>query len=66
MTPHWVLFAIFLSSPQGVTETYFDKEDCISALQEMRLIAKKDFFVGVCRNTQDEDDYVEVSTEIAP
>jgi len=63
---HWILFAIFLSSPQGFTETYVTKTTCLEELQSFKAIAVKDFYVGVCRNSEDEDDYVEVTTEIAP
>lgn len=63
---HWILFAIFLSSPQGVTETYVTKDRCLEELQAMQILARKDFWSGVCANSQDQDDYVDVSTELGP
>lgn len=63
---YWILFAIFLSSPQGFTETYLTKQTCLQELHAFKALAQKDFYAGVCRNAQDEEDYVEVTTELAP
>lgn len=63
---HWLLFAIFLSRPGGVTETYLDKASCVAALQEFKFIARSDFYAGSCSNSEDETDYVEIATELSP
>lgn len=54
----WYLIAIFLFHLQPVHERYATKAACVDALTEMKVIAKGDFFSGVCQNEADEDDTV--------
>lgn len=56
----WFLMALFLYRADAVHERFATRELCVATLREMQIIAKRDFYSGVCRNGDDEEDTVTI------